>query len=155
MPTTSRVTIRISIIYLCLGAALGALLLVNRWILLGPAVSVLRISHISMLVIGWLTQLILGVAWWLLPPLGIRPRTGDGPPRRGQAQRGSEPLFWATVVCLNIGVLMQALFQPLFLLTQANTLGRIADLADLFLLAASVTFVVNLWARVRGRGRRG
>jgi hypothetical protein len=30
-----------------------------------------------------------------------------------------------------------------------------ADLAELFLLAASVTFVVNLWARVRGRGRRG
>jgi hypothetical protein len=155
MPTTSRVTIRISIIYLCLGAALGTLLLVNRWILLGPAVSVLRVSHIAMLVIGWLTQLILGVAWWLLPPLGIGSRTGDGSPRRGQAQRGSEPLFWATVLFLNIGVLMQALFQPLFLLTHVNTLGRIADLADLFLLAAAVTFVVNLWARVRGRSRRG
>jgi hypothetical protein len=155
MPTTSRVTIRVSVIYLCLGAALGTLLLVNRWILLGPAVSVLRVSHISILVIGWLTQLILGVAWWLLPPLGIRSRTGDGLPRRGQAQRGSEPLFWATVLCLNIGVLMRAVFQPLFLLTQVNALGRIADLADLFLLAAAVTFVVNLWARVRGRDQRG
>jgi hypothetical protein len=155
MPTTSRVTIRISIIYLCLGAALGTLLLVNRWILLGPAVSVLRVSHISMLVIGWLTQLILGVAWWLLPPLGIRHPTDDGLPRRGQAQRGSEPLFWATVLCLNVGVLLQALFQPLFLLTQVNALGRIAGLADLFLLAAAVTLVVNLWARVRGRGQRG
>ena len=152
MPTTSRLTIRVSIVYLCLGAVLGTLLLVNRWILLGPAISVLRVSHISVLVFGWLTQLILGVAWWLLPPLGIRSRTGDGLPRRGQAQRGSETLFWATVLCLNIAVLMQALFQPLFIWTQVDALGNIANLADLFLLAAAVGFVVNLWGRVRGRG---
>ncbi len=154
MPTTSRVTIRISIIYLCLGAALGTLLLVNRWIPLGPAVSALRVSHISILVIGWLTQLILGVAWWLLPPLGIRSRTGARLSRRGQAQRGSEPLFWATVICLNAGVLMQALFQPLSVWMPVDALGRMAELADLFLLAAAVSFVVNLWGRVRGEGRR-
>ena len=155
MPITSRTAIRASVIYLCLGAAIGALLLVNRWVLLGPAVSALRASHISMLVIGWLTQLIVGVAWWLLPPLRLGSQTSPAQhQRRGQAQRGSEPLFWATLLFLNAGVLMRAVSAPLALWTQTSSLTLLADLGDLLLLAAAVTFVLNLWGRVRAPGRR-
>ena len=97
MPITSRSFVKASIVYLCLGAVLGALLLVNRWVPLGSAIPLLRTSHIQMLVVGWLTQLILGVAWWLFPPLKIGlGKDSPLPIRRGQSQRGSEPLFWAT-----------------------------------------------------------
>jgi hypothetical protein len=155
MPTTARAFVKASIIYLSLGALLGAMLLINRWISLGSAISALRISHIEFLIVGWLTQLILGVAWWLFPPLVIGLRAdAPGPIRHGQAQRGSEPLFWATFVCLNTGILLQAVFGPLYSWTKVGFFSVLAGISGLFLLAAAVTFVANTWGRVRALGRK-
>jgi hypothetical protein len=154
MPDTSRVFVKASIVYLCLGAILGALMLINRWIPLGQVAGLVRASHVEMLVVGWLTQLILGVAWWLFPPLKLGLR-GDTPLplRRGQAQRGSEPLFWATFLCLNAGVLLRAVFDPLYSLTRISSFGVLASVSGLFLFAAAVAFVANLWGRVRELGQ--
>jgi hypothetical protein len=153
MPVPSRLFIRVSIIYLCLGALVGALLLIQRWVPLGPAVATLRASHVQMLLAGWLTQFIMGVAWWLFPPLArrVRPATSH-PARRGQAQRGSEPLLWATFVCLNLGVLLRALFEPLHSWTQIGFFGALSGISGLLLLVAALTFALNLWQRVRALG---
>ena len=111
-------------------------------------------SHTQFLILGWLTQLILGVAWWLFPPLSIGLRPGEPKPaRRGQAQRGSEPLFWATFVCLNAGILLRALFEPLYALTQVSVYGLLTGISGLFLFVAAAAFVVNMWGRVRQLGR--
>lgn len=155
MPTTSRAFVRASIIYLALGSLLGALFLVSRWIPMGSAIAALRISHIEFLVVGWLTQLILGVAWWLFPTLTLGLRPGDPKPlRRGQAQRGSEPIFWMTFISLNLGVLLRALFGPLFSWTKIDLFGVLAGISGLFLFAAAIGFVLNTWRRVRELGRR-
>jgi hypothetical protein len=155
MPTTSRAFVKASFVYLSVGAVLGALLLVNRWLPLGPGIAALRISHIQALIAGWLTQLIMGVAWWLFPPLAIGLRSEASPPvRRGQAQRGSEPLFWATFLCLNAGVLLQAIFGPLYSWTRIGFFDALASISGLFLLVAAATFVANTWYRVRELGRK-
>ena len=85
MPITSRAFVKASILYLGLGAILGALMLINRSIPLGSWVAYVRVSHVQILVVGWLTQLIMGVAWWLFPPLkiGLRPDS-ILPDRRGR-----------------------------------------------------------------------
>lgn len=154
MPATSRTFVKASIPYLCLGSILGALMLINRWLPLGPAIGYLRVSHIQMLVVGWLTQLILGVAWWLFPPLKIGLRSDAPlPVRRGQSQRGSEPLFWATFVFLNAGILLRAIFDPLYSWTKVGIWGFLAGISGLFLLAAAAAFVANMWERVRELGR--
>ena len=154
MPKTSRAFVQTSSVCLCLGAILGAVLLVNRWLPLGAWTSALRPAHIQLLVVGWLTQLILGVAWWLFPPLkvGLR-RDKPLPILRGQAQRGSEPLFWATFVGLNAGVLLRSVFEPLYLWTRAGIAGFLMGISGLFLLAAAMAFVANMWKRVRELGR--
>jgi hypothetical protein len=155
MPVTSRISVKASIIYLAFGAALGAILLIHRWVPLGSGVSALLASHVQFLVVGWLTQFIIGVAWWLFPPLaiGLRPDTGL-PLRRGQAQRGSESLFWAALACLNAGVLLRALCEPLYAWTQIGLLSTLSDLSGLLLLSAATLFVVNMWGRVRELGKR-
>jgi hypothetical protein len=154
MPATSRAFVKASIVYLGLGAALGALLLINRWLPLGPAIAGLKTSHVQFLVAGWLTQLILGVGWWLFPPLAIGLRPGNPKPqRRGQAQRGSEPLFWVTFACLNVGILLRAICEPLYNLTRSELYGFLTGISGLFLLAAAVAFVANVWGRVRALGR--
>jgi hypothetical protein len=154
MPATARAFVKVSLIYLGLGAILGALMLVNRYVPLGRAVAYLRVSHVEMLVVGWLTQLILGVAWWLFPPLkiGLRP---DAllPVRRGQTQRGSEPLFWATFGLLNTGVLLRSIFEPLYGWSKVEWFRLLAGWSGLFLLAAAVAFVLNMWGRVRELGK--
>lgn len=157
MPLTSRVSVKASFIYLAVGAVLGAILLINRWIPLGSGIYALRASHIQCLVVGWLTQLIIGVAWWLFPPLAIGLRADAPlPVRRGQAQRGSEPLFWAAFACLNAGILLRAFFEPLHSWTRVGLFNVLAGVSGLFLLLAAVLFVANLWGRVRelGQGAR-
>jgi hypothetical protein len=154
VPATTRAFVKASILYLGLGSLLGALFLINRWIPFGAAILALKTSHVQFLVVGWLTQLIVGVAWWLFPPLqiGLRP-DAPLPVRRGQTQRGSEPLFWAAFGCLNAGVLLQAVFEPLYIWTGIGFFSFLAGLSGLFLLAAAIAFVVNLWGRVRELGR--
>ena len=155
MPLTSRTFVKASILYLCLGAALGALLLINRWVPLEPRIAALKSSHVQVLIVGWLTQLIMGVAWWLFPPLRIGLRSDGTPPvRRGQQQRGSEPLFWVTFVCLNIGVLLWAIGEPLWSLTRIGVFGFLAGISGLFLAVACLAFVLNMWGRIRELGRR-
>jgi hypothetical protein len=155
VPITSRTFVKASILYLCLGAILGALMYVNRFMPLGPWVDYVRVTHIQVLIVGWLTQLILGVAWWLFPPLRIGLRTDAPlPVRRGQTQRGSEPLFWATFVCLNAGILLRALFEPLYTWTKIDLFLFLAGISGLFLLAAAIAFVLNMWGRVRELGMK-
>ena len=154
MPLTSRVSVKASIIYLALGAVLGFVLLVNRWLPLGTVVSVLRSSHIQFLIVGWLTQLIIGVAWWLFPPLAMG--LGEDSPlpmRRGQAQRGSETLFWTALAFLNVGIVLRALFEPLYRWTGISAFSVLAGVSGWFLLLAAVIFVINLWGRARELGR--
>ena len=150
MPITARAFVKASILYLGLGAILGALMLINRSIPLGSWVAYVRVSHVQILVVGWLTQLIMGVAWWLFPPLkiGLRPDS-ILPDRRGQTQRGSEPLFWATFLCLNGGILLRAVFEPLYSWSKTGFFGFLTGISGLFLLAAAIAFVFNLWGRVR------
>jgi hypothetical protein len=155
VPTSARTYVKASVIYLCLGAGIGAVLLVNRWVSLGQGISALRSSHIVFLIAGWLTQFILGVAWWLFPPrqigLGRDAASGD---RHGQTQRGSQPLFWATFGLLNAGVLLQSVCSPFYAWTRLAFLDILARLSAFLLLAAAITFVANMWGRVRELGRR-
>ena len=154
MPITSRSFVRASVVYLCLGAVIGALLLINRTVQ-EPAIAVLRASHVHMLIVGWLTQFIVGVAWWLFPPLkiGLRPDV-PRPVRRGQAQRGSESLFWVTFISLNVGIMVRAIFAPLYAWTQIGIFDPLSNSSDLFLLVAALTFILNIWNRVRALGGR-
>lgn len=153
MPITTRIAVKASVVYLCLGALIGALLFINRWIPIEPRIASLRSTHIQMLVVGWLTQLILGVAWWLLPPLkiGLRPGTTTAA-RRAQATRGNEPLYWVSLVCLNVGVLLTSIGEPLATWTGLPGLRTAAGTADLFFLVAASAFVANVWQRVRAVG---
>ena len=152
MPLTSRLAVKVSIIYLALGAVLGAVLLINRWLPLGLALDALRATHVQFLVIGWLTQFIIGVAWWLFPPLAIGLRD-DAPVRRGQHQRGSETLYWWALVLLNAGILLRALFEPLHGWAELDLFRTLVDISGIALLVAAVLYVANLWGRVRELGR--
>ena len=93
-------------------------------------------SYVHLLTLGWLTQLIFGVAHWMFP----RPPT---------ASRRGEVLGWTTYWLLNVGLVLRVAGEsfPALGHTRAPLLAVSAALQ----LATGLLFVVNTWPRVRGR----
>ena len=88
-------------IYL-IAALLLSLLLSLRGILPLPAfVSFLNPIFFHLLVVGWVTQMIFGVIYWMFPII-----TRKNP-------RGSLWMGWATYICLNTGLLLRVVGEPL------------------------------------------
>jgi hypothetical protein len=99
MPRLSVWFVRCSLLYLLLGLTLGSLLLVNKGASLTPWIWTLLPAHMEFLLLGWMAQLAMGVAFWILP------RFGSGQPR------GRVPVIYSAFVLLNSGIWMVAL-QP-------------------------------------------
>jgi hypothetical protein len=94
-------------------------------------------TYLHLLVVGWLTQLIFGVAFWLLPRYSA------------VRARGSDHLGWATFLVLNLGLLLRVLGEPRRALGgDANVLLVLSAVAQVL---AVWMFVLNTWPRVRER----
>lgn len=100
--------------------------------------------------VGWLTQLIFGIAHWMLPTIVGAPKA---------RLRGNERLIWAVYVLLNVGLLVRAIAEPMVTMELGGMFWRWLLVASAWLQwVAVVFFVINSWARVRPpikRGQRG
>jgi hypothetical protein len=130
MPRLSVYFVRASLIYLVLGFTFGGLLLANKGVTLSPFIWALLPAHIEFTFIGWMVQLALGVAFWILPRFSKRPL------------RGNESWSWSTFILLNAGILCIVL-QSLFGLQWFSFIGRILE------ALALTAFVIGNWKRVR------
>src|SRR5512146_3170529 len=99
MPTITRWFVKTS--FVCLGLALAAGILLAFQAAFGlTALGGVFPVYIHLLVFGWLTQLIFGVAYWMFPKYSI------------EKPRGSERLGWWTYGLLNTGLLLRAIAEP-------------------------------------------
>ncbi len=136
MPTLTRWFIKSGI--LCLVAALTlAVAMQSPLVERVPFLRVVWPTYLHLLVVGWLTQLIFGVAMWLFP------RYPGGKPR------GSDALGWVSFLLLNLGLLLRLVGEP-----RAALGGDAAGLllaSSIAQLVAGWAFVFNTWPRVRER----
>lgn len=131
MPRLSVWFVRAALIYLATGFTFGALLLANKGVPFMPALWILLPIHMEFLLVGWLIQFAMGVAFWILP------RYSRGAPR------GNERLLWCAFVLFNTGVLLAA---AVVFIPGLSLAGRgLEVLAVLF-------FVLGLWGRVKPAG---
>lgn len=135
MPRLTRVWIKTALGYLIVAMALKTGL---AW---GAVGSAFAPAFIHLLTVGWLTQLIFGVAWWLFPP-----RSPENP-------RGNERRAWAVYALLNAGLLLRVAAEPW---------PRLGDMGEILLIASALlqtggiaVFTGQLWPRARGFGSRG
>jgi hypothetical protein len=133
MPRLSVYFVRASLIYLVLGTTFGGLLLANKGVMISPWIWALLPVHIEFMFIGWMIQLAVGIAFWILP------RFSKNPPR------GDERWSWGTLILLNTGIVCIVL-QSLFGLQWLSFIGRILEA-----LALSA-FVIGNWKRVKPIG---
>lgn len=135
MSSVSRALVGAALACLVLGMAVGVLLAAPG---VDPAWrTALRPAWVHLLAVGWLTQLVFGVALWLFP-------------RRRQLRHQS-PLAWSGLVLLNAGVAARTVAEPALALAHGPPWGALAAVAAVLQWLAVLLFVACLWPRVRGR----
>lgn len=137
MPKLTRWLAKTALIYLMAALVLASLLMVQRAHGGGPLGRGVEVGYFHLFFVGWVTQLIFGVAWWMFPPLSERKHRGD------------ETLGWTAYWALNVGLVLRVLVEPLapgpgsagaWLLVVSATLQ----------VGAAALFALQLWPRVRG-----
>ncbi len=154
MPKLSRWFVKSALVSLVLGCLLAGLALSGSTLPLPPAVVALRPLAWHLLTLGWATQLIFGVAFWMFPltakPAATRP--GAPAPAAGQ-RRGDERLGWTAFALLNGGLALRAVGEPAGALFPGIAAGPLLPLAAVCQVAAILIFVTFTWPRVRPLGR--
>jgi hypothetical protein len=130
MPRLSVYFTRAALIHLLLGFTVGGLMLANKGVMISPVLWALLPLHIEFAFVGWMIQLAMGVAFWILP------RFPKGPPR------GNERLSWAAFVLVNLGILFVVL-DALFIQRSLPVVGRSLETIGL------LTFILGNWKRIK------
>lgn len=142
MPELSVWMVRAALLHLAVGFSLGGLMLFNKGIPIETRLWALLPLHMEMLLVGWLVQLAMGVAYWVLPRFHkyvARQETYDDP-------RGIIWLAWAAFALLNAGVLLVGL--ALWIGgSGARIAGRLAE------GGAALAFALHAWPRIKPAGR--
>lgn len=131
MPALSRYLIKLAIVWLLVG--LSGWSAAAAW---GGPRGPLALASFHALTVGWLTQVVFGVAIWFFPK------------RRGDAPRGSETLGWAVLVALNLGVLIRLVAEPFRGATASP--DALVVVAGALQTAAAIGFVGLMRGRIRG-----
>lgn len=139
MPPITRTFIKTGLLYFV--TALLASLLVAGYLPLGLPIWVAGLSpvYFHLFMVGWVTHLIIGVAFWMFPKF-----TKAQP-------RGSESLAWAVYVLLNSGLLLRVVAEPLQSVQPGPVWGWLLVLAAGLQWLGGVCFVVNTWPHVKER----
>ena len=140
MPLLSRCFLKTAMLYFVASSCLGGYLLVGIG-LQRPSPAVLQPVYWHMLLVGWLMQLIFGVAYWMFPRHPTR-----------QAQRHSV-LGWLIYVALNVGLLLRVVVEPWHGMRPHPLLGWLLVPSAVLQVAAGWGFVITIWPRIRERRR--
>ncbi len=129
MPRLTVWALRSALVYLLIGFTAGAILLAHKGMAWTPWAWQWLPVHIVALLVGWMTQLAIGVAFWILPRFGTR--------------RGNVPLAWAAWGLLNAGL-------ALAVLTTLLGWGRsVWAVAQALQALGVLAFAVHAWPRIK------
>ena len=130
MPRLTFWAVRLSLGYLLAGFSLGALMLANKGMSYGAWTWRLLPLHVEFLLLGFICQLVIGIAYWILP------RFLDG-------SRGNLAQYRASLICLNLGVWAAGCYGAFGLPGWVLLAGRVLEGFAVFL------FLINAWLRVK------
>lgn len=121
MPTPSRWMIKASFIYLLVGFSIGALILVSKAYPAFTGMWSLLAVHIEVSIFGWIIQLTMGTAYWILPRYLVKP------------SRGNPILAIAMVALLNLGILINVASYLDLIAPSATIVGRLFEIGSVIL----------------------
>ena len=139
MPRLTRYFIKTALLYLALALVLGLLLAARAALDLPAEFAALSPVFFHVFMVGWVTQLIFGMLFWMLPKYSK------------EQPRGHEKLAWAAYWLINSGLVLRIIGEPLTALRSEWGLGWLLGLSALLQLGGGWAFIFNAWPRVRER----
>lgn len=139
MPPLARWHIKSGFAYLALALVINMILVLQPVLRLPATLGALRPVFLHLFIVGWLTQIIFGVAYWMFPKV-----SKDRP-------RGSERMGWSAFTLLNLGLIIRAIGEPMFALEPSSLVGGALVLSAVAQVGASWLFIANTWSRVKER----
>lgn len=139
MPTITRVMIKAALVYAIAGMALMAAGLMELAQPLHPLLRFIQPTALHLIVVGWLTQMIFGVALWMFPPWSKA------------EPRGPSGLAWSCFTLLNAGLVMRLIAEPLNSYAPMPVWGWALVLSAVAQTGAVWLFIALTWRRVRAR----
>jgi hypothetical protein len=130
VPRVSRAFVRTALACLAAGLLAGVLGALPGGV--GPRIPALEPVRMHLLVVGWLTGLVVGVAHWLFP------------------SRGRDAPLWIVYALLYGGLGMRVVAEPSRAAWGGAPWGTLLVLSAVTQAAALFTFAAVLWPRVRG-----
>ena len=132
MPPLSRWYIKVAMLYFIAALIVGVAQAALELPYLSPA-------YVHMLVVGWITQMIFGVAYWMFPKYS--PET----------PRGDDAIAIGTFCALNAGLLLRVVVEPLRAWRPNAAPGWLLVLSGVLQALAAIGFTLNTWPRVKVR----
>ena len=137
MPPITRLFVKTSLLYLVAALLAGVLLALRSTLDLPAIAGGLTPVYFHLFMVGWVTQIIAGVAYWMFPKWSReRPRGYDG-------------LAWATFWLLNVGLLLRVVAEPAQTVNAWPGWGWLIVAAALLQWLGGIAFVINTWPRVK------
>ena len=145
MPHQSRLFVKAGLLYLVLTFALGGALLLfeaaGR-----PLPYIIGVEHAHLGEVGWLVNVVIGIALWMLPLNRERFPATNG--------RYPSTLVYVCFALLNGGLLLRLIAEPWFQLGGRQPLAAFAlAIAAIAQPVAIALFVLIAWHRVRAPSR--
>ena len=133
MPTETRWLVRTALLYFAVALGIGVMRAGQGAGLVSGTPTALWLPQLHVLTVGWITQLIFGVAYWLFP----RPTPSDGGPF----------VMWTAYGLLNLGLLLRLVSEPAALPESLRPWGLVVSAGLQWV--ASLLLAGYFWRRVR------
>lgn len=137
MPRLTRVWIRTAFVYLAAALGVGVMLAAAPYVGISEFAGAVWPTYLHIFTVGWLTQLIFSVAWWMFPP------------QSREKPRGDERVGWAAFFLLNGGLLLRVVAEPLQVLRGDGPWRILLVASALVQLAAGLLMAAHFWTRTR------
>ena len=139
MPRLTRLFVNTALAYFVEAMAVGLLLALRpllpaEW---DGAFNGLWPVYWHLFMLGWVTQLIIGIAYWMFPRFSK------------EQPRGDNRLAWATYVLINAGLLLRAVAEPQLARAPVALWSALVAAAALLQWGGGMAFVANTWSRVK------
>jgi hypothetical protein len=135
MPRLTRWLLKSALLYLVASLLLGVVLAAPH----PAALDGLMPVYFHLFMVGWVTQMIFGVAHWMFPRFSP------------EKPRGNERVAAAACVALNAGLIARALAEPMLGSGPGALWGGILILSGVLQWLGALAFAVGLWPRVKAR----
>ncbi|MBL7958846.1 hypothetical protein JNL27_01265 [bacterium] len=139
MPPLTRYWIKAGFVNFAAALLLAVLIQLSSVMSLPEFIIAMNPVYFHLFLVGWITQIIMGVSFWMFPPLNK-----DQP-------RGIESLGWLSFFCINVGLICRIVSEPVVVLDPASEWRWILIASALLQWAGGMLYVIHIWQRVKGK----